>query len=112
MNVRMALIEALPRIIAESVKPFENIEGIKILHVEGLGGATGAPGAPVGPAGIADQAVDAALRYRGQAPLVDALLGELGLKGGSLSSLVSEVVPAGQVPANTVAAGDSAAKRK
>ena len=36
MNVRLALIEALPRIIAESVKPMENIEGIKILHVDGL----------------------------------------------------------------------------
>lgn len=92
MNIRMALIEALPRIIAESVKPMENIDGIKILHVDGLGNGGGSGGAATGGGGsgggLADQAVDAALRYRSQAPLVDALLSELGIKGGSLSGLV------------------------
>lgn len=95
MNVRMALIQALPQIIAESVKPMENIDGIKILHVDGLsgGGSNGAGGYANGNAsGIADQAVDAALRYRSQAPLIDALLAELGLKGGSLNGLVSSAV--------------------
>jgi uncharacterized membrane protein YqiK len=94
MNIRMALIEALPSIIAESVKPMENIDGIKILHVDGLaGGGSGGHGLN-GHAGggIADQAVDAALRYRSQAPLIDALLAELGLKGGSLNGLVSSAV--------------------
>ncbi|MFX8246811.1 flotillin domain-containing protein, partial [Acinetobacter baumannii] len=32
------LVENLPAIIRESVKPMEKIEGIKILHVEGLPG--------------------------------------------------------------------------
>ncbi|MDB5540067.1 MAG: flotillin [Devosia sp.] len=93
MNIRMALIEALPRIIAESVKPMENIEGIKILHVDGLsgGGSNGGMNGHSG-GGIADQAVDAALRYRSQAPLIDALLAELGLKGGTLNGLVSSAV--------------------
>jgi uncharacterized membrane protein YqiK len=94
MNIRLALIEALPQIIAESVKPMENIDGIKILHVDGLNGSAGSgAGAMNGHGGgIADQAVDAALRYRGQAPLIDALLNELGLKGGSLNGLVSSAV--------------------
>jgi uncharacterized membrane protein YqiK len=96
MNIRMALIQALPSIIAESVKPMENIEGIKILHVDGLagGGSSGGHGlnGHAGGSGIADQAVDAALRYRSQAPLIDALLAELGLKGGSLNGLVSSAV--------------------
>jgi uncharacterized membrane protein YqiK len=101
MNIRLALIEALPRIIAESVKPMQSIEGIKILHVEGLGGAAGvgaAGTAPAGSTGLADQAVDAALRYRSQAPLVDALLTELGLKGGSLSGLVQAATADGPLP--------------
>ncbi len=101
MNIRLALIEALPRIIAESVKPMQSIEGIKILHVEGLGGAAGvgaAGTAPGGSTGLADQAVDAALRYRSQAPLVDALLTELGLKGGSLSGLVQAATGEGPAP--------------
>ena len=36
-----ALVENLPAIIRESVKPMEKIEGIKILHVEGLAGLSG-----------------------------------------------------------------------
>ncbi|WP_423067882.1 flotillin family protein [Devosia sp. CN2-171] len=94
MNVRMALIQALPQIIAESVKPMENIEGIKILHVDGLsgGGRNGGGYANGHAGGIADQAVDSALRYRSQAPLIDALLAELGLKGGSLNGLVASAV--------------------
>jgi uncharacterized membrane protein YqiK len=94
MNIRMALIQALPQIIAESVKPMQNIEGIKILHVDGLNGGGGghANGYDGSGGGIADQAVDAALRYRSQAPLIDSLLSELGLKGGSLNGLVSSAV--------------------
>jgi uncharacterized membrane protein YqiK len=95
MNIRMALIQALPQIISESVKPMQNIEGIKILHVDGLNGGGGnghANGYDGSGGGIADQAVDAALRYRSQAPLIDALLSELGLKGGSLNGLVSSAV--------------------
>jgi uncharacterized membrane protein YqiK len=94
MNVRLALIQALPQIIAESVKPIQSIEGIKILHVDGLGGGSGGSSGngSATNAGIADQAVDAALRYRSQAPLIDALLNELGLQGGSLNGLVSSAV--------------------
>jgi uncharacterized membrane protein YqiK len=100
MNIRLALIEALPRIIAESVKPMENIEGIKILHVDGLNGGGGGNGAANGHGGgIADQAVDAALRYRSQAPLIDSLLKELGLSGNSLNDLVASATrPTGPTP--------------
>ncbi|HEV7689505.1 MAG TPA: flotillin domain-containing protein [Hyphomonadaceae bacterium] len=90
MQIRQALIAALPSIIEQSVKPMERIEGIKILHVEGLTGVAGGGGAPVGDpnsGGLADQAVNAALRFRAQAPLVDALLSELGLKAGDLANL-------------------------
>src|SRR5688572_212682 len=36
MQVKLALIEALPRIIEQSVKPIEKIDGIKIFQVDGL----------------------------------------------------------------------------
>jgi uncharacterized membrane protein YqiK len=83
-----ALVENLPAIIRESVKPMERIEGIKIVHVEGLPGMSGAAmqgsgaGCPDGggPDGnLAEQVVSSALRYRTQAPFVDTLLGEIGL---------------------------------
>ncbi len=114
MNVRLALIQSLPQIIAESVKPMQNIDGIKILHVDGLngsGGGGGGNGAANGHSsgGLADQAVDAALRYRSQAPLIDALLKELGLSGGSLDGLVASAVrPA--LESGQGKAGDSPAK--
>jgi uncharacterized membrane protein YqiK len=36
--LRLQLVEKAEAIIRESVKPMERIEGIKILHVDGLGG--------------------------------------------------------------------------
>jgi uncharacterized membrane protein YqiK len=94
MQVRKALIEALPRIIEQSVKPMEHIDGIKILHVDGLNGSSNGGGSSSNAnSGLADQAVNAALRYRAQAPLLDALMGELGLKGASLEGLTNAVLP-------------------
>jgi uncharacterized membrane protein YqiK len=39
--LRMRLVEKAEAIIRESVRPMERIEGIKILHVDGLGGSGG-----------------------------------------------------------------------
>jgi uncharacterized membrane protein YqiK len=80
---RIRLIDKLEGIIREQVKPLENIEGIKILHVDGLGGSGGghAPGEYNG-GGFADQLVNSALRYRAQSPLVDELLKEIGIDTG------------------------------
>jgi uncharacterized membrane protein YqiK len=95
MQVKLALIQALPNIIAESVKPVEKIDGIKIVQVDGLvkGGGNGAVVGGNGGASLADQAVAAALSYRAQQPIVDALLQEIGLKGGTLSGLTDGVTP-------------------
>lgn len=93
MEVRKAVIAALPHIIRESVKPLERIEGIRIVQVGGLngagtGGSGSSEGAPApGPGNLADQVVQSALRYRAQAPLVDSLLKEVGL--GSVEQLAS-----------------------
>lgn len=94
------LIENLPSIIRESVKPMESIESIRILQVDGLPGLSGAQsggasgghgpsgqdGAPSG-GGLADSVVNSALRYRAQAPLVDSLLKEIGVSPSSITSL-------------------------
>ncbi len=92
-----ALVENLPAIIRESVKPMEKIDGIKIVHVEGLPGLSGGPvqghaapatadggGAAPRDGNLADQVVTSALRYRSQAPFVDTLLGEIGLSGDTV----------------------------
>lgn len=88
--LRLALVEKLEGIIRESVKPMERIEGIKILHVDGLGGGGGGGGDSNG-VGLADSVVNSALRFRAQAPLVDQLLREIGVQGGDLGQIAQSM---------------------
>ena len=91
--LRMRLVEKAEGIIRESVRPMERIEGIKILHVDGLGGSGGGGGHGDGANGsnFADGVVNSALRFRAQAPLVDQLLREIGIEGGDIQRLVGSV---------------------
>jgi uncharacterized membrane protein YqiK len=91
--LRMRLVEKAEGIIRESVRPMERIEGIKILHVDGLGGGHGAngDGGHGGGGNFSDGLVNSALRFRAQAPLVDQLLREIGIEGGDIQRLVGGV---------------------
>jgi uncharacterized membrane protein YqiK len=90
--LRMKLVEKAEAIIRESVRPMERIEGIKILHVDGLGGGSSNGGGDGGHGGsFSDGLVNSALRYRAQAPLVDQLLREIGIEGGDIQRLVGGV---------------------
>lgn len=87
----LAMLKVLPHIIENAVKPLENIDDIKILQGYGNFGGAGSSGGEGGSSnGIAEQVTSAALNYRANAPVVDALLSELGLvqKGGSLDDLI------------------------
>lgn len=109
LKLKLALVENLDRIIRESVKPMERIDGIKIIQLAGLnGGALGnaSAGASGGQDGnLADQVVNGALRYRAQAPLVDSLLEEIGLQGGDINGFTKAFRDA---PAETAEADDFA----
>lgn len=93
----LAILQALPQIVANAVKPLENIEGIKILQGYGTGsGANGVSGEHAAMSssqgGIAEQVTSAALNYRANAPVVDAMLRELGLvdaDNGGLNDLLN-----------------------
>ena len=91
MKIRLHLIDNLEHIIRESVKPMENIDGIKIIQVDGLnvggGGHGSAEAASANGGNLADQIVNSALRYRAQAPLLDSLLKDVGIDGGDINSL-------------------------
>ena len=60
------------------------------MQVDGLtrqsGGSGGQAGASSG--NLASDALSAALNYRAQAPIIDGLMKELGLDGGSLDGLI------------------------
>lgn len=91
LRIKLSLIENLDRIIAESVKPMEAIDSIRIVQVEGLNGAAngGVSEAATGGGNLADNVVASALRYRAQAPLVDQLLAEVGLTGQDANGLTA-----------------------
>ena len=89
--LRMRLVEKAEGIIRESVRPMERIEGIKIMHIDGLGGGGGSSAKSSGGANFSDSVVNSALRFRAQAPLVDQLLREIGIEGGDIQRLVGGV---------------------
>lgn len=106
MQVKTSIVHQLPDIIRQSVKPMKNIEGIKIMQVDGFSNVIGRGGAAGGGNGsggnngsgggngggsLADQVVDSALRYRAQAPMVESLLNEVGLNGSSIKDLTKSI---------------------
>lgn len=102
LKFKLALLQALPAIIEKSVEPMKAIEGIKIMQVDGLnrsGGAAGATAASVGGGNLAEQAMSAALAYRTHAPVIDSLLQEIGISGGSLQALTAALPQAQPVAA-------------
>jgi uncharacterized membrane protein YqiK len=87
--IRMKLVDKLDAIIRESVKPMEKIENIKILQVDGLIGGAGSRSQDDTKGGVTENLVNQALRYRAQAPLIDALLKEIGISGGDINKLAN-----------------------
>lgn len=107
LKFKLALLQSLPAVIEKSVEPMKSIDGIKIIQVDGLnrGGAVGevATGSISG-GNLAEQALSAALAYRTQAPLIDSLLNEIGLSGGSLHALTTPLNATAGVDINHEAA--------
>lgn len=92
LQVKIALIQALPAIIEQSVKPMEKIDSIRIVQVDGLN-AGGGGGVPMvdgggGNPNLADAAVGAALKYRAYAPVLDKLLKDVGLSANGMGGLL------------------------
>jgi uncharacterized membrane protein YqiK len=78
---RGKLLERIEGIVRESVRPMEKIEAIKILHIDGSNGGGN------GHRNVTDEVIDSALRYRVQAPMIDTLMKEIGIEGGSLGRM-------------------------
>ncbi|TNC91931.1 flotillin family protein [Thalassolituus sp.] len=83
----LSLHEHLPAIVRESVKPLENIEGMKIVSIDGLakmgdinGNGIMHSDAQSSSQSLPESLVNSALKHRAMAPLVDSLLKEAGVK--------------------------------
>jgi uncharacterized membrane protein YqiK len=112
LQEKLALIQGLPRIIEQAVKPMQSIDSIRIMQVDGLNaGSAGTQAGDATPAStsgnLAEQAVGAALKYRAYAPVVDRLIKEVGLSGDGLDGLVKVSTPppaaSASVPATSAA---------
>ena len=108
MKVALARLEAMPKVLAEAVKPAEKIDSIRIHHVSGLNqGGAGGTGGGDGKAPI-NQALDSIMGMAVQMPALKKLGDELGLSmDGNITELLdtddaveapSEEVPEVQDP--------------
>ncbi|MGR3635360.1 MAG: flotillin family protein [Shimia sp.] len=101
MKLRLAMLEAMPRIVEQMVKPAEKIDSIKIHQVTGMnGGATGGTGESGTPV---NQALDSVLGMALQMPAMQALGKELGISlengvAGVTDSLVAKPAQAEAAP--------------
>jgi uncharacterized membrane protein YqiK len=106
---RRRLLDRIEGIVRESVKPMEKIEGIRILQVDGLSSSGGGRGDGRSPT---DEVIDSALRYRVQAPMIDQVLKEIGIEGGSLSRLPGLMREASDMQRVAKEAGTGSSKRE
>jgi len=97
---KLALVEFMPQIIAQVVKPAEKIDSIKIVQMAGLGGANqgGAGlnangGVSNAGASLSDQIVNASLNYKVNAPIIDDLMKQVGIDlNGGIQNITSPLL--------------------
>lgn len=108
LTVRMQLIQSLPSIIQQAVKPMEKIESIRLFQINGMpaGGAGGsgvvAQGAP-GAGTLPEQAVNSALQYQMAKPIIDAIMKDAGLNNPSITGIAESVAAMVSIPAKPAA---------
>ena len=93
MRIELAKIEALPKVVAEMVKPAEKIDSIRIHHVSGLGGAAGAAGEAAQRPAV-NQALDSIMEMAVQLPALKKLGEDLGMSLDSgLAGVTQRLTP-------------------
>lgn len=78
-RLRAQLIDKLEAVIAETVKPIEKIDGIKMVHIGGIGADSRRT--------PTDEVIDSVLRYRVQAPMIDELMKEVGVENANIAKM-------------------------
>lgn len=104
LQVRTKLLEQLPQIIAQAVKPMEKIDSIRIFQVNGLGqdsqgNPVNAEGSSSGKGGtFPEQVVNSALQYQIAKPIIDAVMKDAGLNNDGITGIsesLAAMIPAG-----------------
>lgn len=86
----LAKLDALPKIVAQMVKPAEKIDSVNIHHISGLGAGTGQGSADGQQKPVVNQAMDSVLEMAVQLPALKKLGEELGISMDKGVSGISE----------------------
>lgn len=91
LQVRTQLLQQLPTILAEAVKPMENIDSIRIVQVNGMPGqghaGNGEGGGGANGATFPEQVMNSALQYQIAKPIVDAVMQDAGLSNQGITGI-------------------------
>ena len=95
MKIDLAKLDALPKVVAEMVKPAEKIESIRIHHVSGLG--AGQSTAQTGGKPAVNQALDSIMDMAVQLPALKKLGEDLAMNlDGGIADLAGKALATGK----------------
>lgn len=91
MRVKLTLIEKLPAILEQMVKPIEKVDSVRVVHMTGMGGINSGTSGGEATGNIADQVSKAMLGYKMQVPMVEELAKQLGVDLGNMNNTLSNI---------------------
>lgn len=88
LQVRTLLLQQLPQILEQAVRPIEKIDSIRLFQVSGMPGQAGTAGASSGAQGtFPEQVMNSALQYQIAKPIVDAVMKDAGLSNEGITGI-------------------------
>jgi uncharacterized membrane protein YqiK len=92
LQVRTLLLQQLPQILEQAVRPIEKIDSIRLFQVNGLPGQGGQAGGGMGAGTTSqgtfpEQVMNSALQYQIAKPIVDAVMKDAGLSNEGITGI-------------------------
>lgn len=87
LQVRTLLLQQLPGILEQAVRPMEKIDSIRIFQVNGMPGAAANEGGGQAGATFPEQVMNSALQYQLAKPIVDAVMKDAGLSNEGITGM-------------------------
>jgi uncharacterized membrane protein YqiK len=94
LQVRTLLLQQLPAVIEQAVRPMEKIDSIRIFQVNGMPGGQGVNGEAAGTGSqgtFPEQVMNSALQYQIAKPIVDAVMKDAGLNNEGITGMAQSL---------------------